>query len=274
MEPLEIGVCSWSLGEPNLRKALDMVQSELGLTVIQLGFMHSGPAAGDEEIIYAVKEWDLEVSATCLAFAGEDYSTIERIRATGGLAPDADFDQRLGVIRRAAETTAKLGAKLLTMHVGFVPEEGDHPRYRIMVERTASVTDVLAQRGITLAMETGQESAETLRRFIHDVGRENLKVNFDPANMILYGVGQPIDGLPVLREHIAHVHMKDAVWSDSPGRTWGEEVVLGTGDANIPRVVSKLRSGGYRGPLVIEREAGPDRIADIQEAIDFLSSLL
>jgi L-ribulose-5-phosphate 3-epimerase len=275
VEPLEIGVCTWSLGEPDLRKALEIVRSDLGLAVIQLGFMHSPPKPlSEEEMIYAVKAADVEVSATCVAFAGEDYGTIERIAATGGLVPDDAYEARLGVIRRAAETTAKLGARLLTMHVGFVPEDPDHPRYRAMVERTAAVADVLGRRRITLAMETGQESPQTLRQFIADVGRENVRVNFDPANMILYGVGEPVAALSVLKGLVAHVHMKDALWSASPRKTWGEEVVLGTGDADIPRVVSKLRAGGYTGPLVIEREVGSDPIADVQEAIDFLSTLL
>lgn len=275
MEPLEIGVCTWSLGEPDLGAALEIVRSELGLSVIQLGFMHSLPRPiSEEDMIYAVKSSGVEVSATCVAFEGEDYGTIERIAATGGLVPDEAFEERLGIIRRAAETTARLGVRLLTMHVGFVPHDAEHPRYRTMVERARAVADALGKRRITLTMETGQESAETLRRFIREVGRDNLRINFDPANMILYGVGEPIEALAVLKDLVAHVHMKDAVWSDEPGTSWGREVVLGTGDADIPRVVSKLRASGYCGPLVIEREAGPDRIADIAEAIDFLSTLL
>ena len=92
--------------------------------------------------------------------------------------------------------------------------------------------------------------------------------------MILYGVGEPIEAVQLLRDKIVHVHMKDATWSSTPGDDWGEEVVLGTGEADIPRIVSKLRSNGYAGPLVIEREAGDNRIGDIKEAINLLRDLV
>jgi sugar phosphate isomerase/epimerase len=119
-------------------------------------------------------------------------------------------------------------------------------------------------------METGQERAENLLEFIDAVERDNIRINFDPANMILYGVGDPLQAVDILKDKIVHCHMKDATWSKEPTRTWGEEVVLGTGQANIPKLIAKLRSHGYTGPLVIEREAGDQRIADIKTAISLL----
>jgi len=143
-----------------------------------------------------------------------------------------------------------------------------------MVDRVKAIADVAGERGLSLLMETGQETADALVTFMDAVGRPNLAVNFDPANVILYGVGEPLEAVNLLKKRIVHVHMKDAKPSAKPGIDWGEEVVLGTGEAEIPRLVSKLRALGYAGPLVIEREAGNQRLADIKEAVRLLESLV
>jgi sugar phosphate isomerase/epimerase len=209
-----------------------------------------------------------------VGFAGEDYTTIQSIAKTGGYKPDHDWEERYAKTVAVADLTRQLGVKLLAAHIGFVPHDPKDPQHAVMVDRLKRICDALGQRGITLVMETGQEKAEDLLTFIAAVGYNNIRVNFDPANMILYGVGEPVEAVGILRDKIIHVHMKDANWSSEPTRSWGEEVVLGSGEADIPRIVSKLRSGGYAGPLVIEREAGDQRIADIQEAIQFLRAML
>ncbi|MBN1491935.1 MAG: sugar phosphate isomerase/epimerase [Phycisphaerae bacterium] len=276
MKPLDIGVCSWSLAIKDLSKTLATVQQELGFAVVQVGFFGEAiPAEGEmDSIIQTVADSGLEVSATCIGFVDEDYSTLPRIAATGGYVPDDRFEQRFAETVRVADLTVKLGVDKLATHVGFVPHDRSAPRYQTMVDRVKRVADALGQRSLMLLMETGQEQAEALATFIADVGRTNVRVNFDPANMILYGIGEPTEAIDVLRDHIAHVHMKDATWSAQPGKTWGQEVPLGDGDADIPRVVSKLRTIGYQGPLVIEREAGHDRLGDIRYASELLQSLL
>lgn len=276
MKPLQIGVCSWSLAIKELAKTLATIKEELKLSLVQVGvFAEAIPAAADHDsVVRIVRDSGLEVSATCIGFAGEDYSTIQRIAATGGYVPDELFATRYEETLRTADLTAKLGVKMLATHVGFVPHDRSDPKYKIMVERVQKVTDALAQRGLVLLMETGQEPASTLLDYIKDVGRTNVKVNFDPANMVLYGAGEPLDAVGQLRDHIAHCHMKDATWSSQPGKTWGQEVPLGDGDAGIAQVVSRLRAMGYEGPLVIEREAGHDRLGDIRYGAEFLESLL
>jgi sugar phosphate isomerase/epimerase len=103
-------------------------------------------------------------------------------------------------------------------------------------------------------LETGQETAEALLQFIRDVDRNNLAINFDPANMILYGTGQPIQALRMVGKHVRSVHCKDALWSQTPGKTWGREVPLGDGQVDIAAYLSALKEIGYLGPLTIERE--------------------
>ncbi|HOB72926.1 MAG TPA: sugar phosphate isomerase/epimerase family protein [Phycisphaerae bacterium] len=273
MQPLQIGVCNWSLQIPDLRKCLLTVKEQLGLKLVHLGFFddsYKDPAS----VLKTVEESGLEISATCVAFAGEDYSTIQRIAETGGYKPDSEWEARYAKTLGVADITKQLGVELLSVHIGFVPHDKSDPKYGVMVERLKRLSGALAERGLTLVMETGQEKAEDLVAFMDAVGAPNLAVNFDPANMILYGVGDPVEAIGILKDRIAHVHMKDANWSKKPTQEWGEEVVLGSGEADIPRVVSKLRSIGYRGALSIEREAGNQRIADILEGKRLLESLL
>ena len=273
MQPLDIGVCSWSLQIPDLDRCLSAIKNELGLNVVQLGWWDDGYKETDK-VLSLVAKHGMTVSATCAGFAGEDYATIAKIAETGGFKPDATWDERFKKMVELADLTVQLDTKLLGVHIGFVPHDTNDPQYAVMVDRLKKVTDALGERGVTLVMETGQEKAEDLLTFIAAVGRDNIAVNFDPANMILYGVGEPIEAVQLLTDRIIHVHMKDATGSDKPGDEWGAEVVLGTGEADIPRIVSKLRSNGYAGPLVIEREAGDHRIGDIKEAIHLLRDMV
>lgn len=273
MEPLQIGVCSWSLKMPDIGDALVAVKKDLGLNLVQIGFWDEGFRQTDR-IIKLIERTGLEVSATCIGFEGEDYSSIQRIAETGGFKPDNEWPQRLAKTKAFADFTAALNVKMLACHIGFVPHDKSDPKYAIMVDRLKQVCDVLAHRDLVLVMETGQERAEDLLDFIDAVERDNIRINFDPANMILYGVGDPLAAVELLKDKIVHCHMKDAVWSKEPTRTWGEEVVLGTGQAGIPKLVARLRSLGYKGPLVIEREAGDQRIADIKAAIQLLEKVV
>jgi sugar phosphate isomerase/epimerase len=127
-----------------------------------------------------------------------------------------------------------------------------------------------------LHLETGQETADGLLEFIHQVDRDNLKINFDPANMILYGTGEPIEALRKVGAYVRSVHCKDGKWSDQPGVTWGAEVALGKGDVGMEAYLRTLKEIGYRGPLTIEREIPQDparQKAEIGQAIKLLTEL-
>jgi len=276
MKPLQIGVCTWSLNRHDVREAVTMAREQLGLSLVQVGFFGPGiPAESDDAgLVEFLAASGVEVSATCAGFEGEDYSSIASIRETGGYAPDRTFGARFEKTCRMGDLTAKLGVGLFTVHVGFIPEDPADPKYAVMLERIGRVADALAERNLTLTMETGQESAATLAGFLAELRRDNVRINFDPGNMILYGVGQPVEALAKLGPHVVHLHVKDALWSSNPGAEWGREVLAGDGDADLPRVISRLRAGGYHGPLVIEREierAGG--LGDLKETIRYLESM-
>jgi sugar phosphate isomerase/epimerase len=204
-----------------------------------------------------------------IAFPGEDYSSIAAIRRTGGYVPDDQWALRKRMSEQAAVLGSELGLKAITTHVGFIPRKGE-PGYDKMLNRVREIARDFGSHGIELGMETGQESAGELLEFLEDLNTPNVFVNFDSANMILYGAGDPIDAIRTLGGHIRHVHAKDGTASQQPGEAWGEEVPFGTGEVGPQRFLKALDRIGYRGPLAIEREAGAQRVADVRAAIDSL----
>jgi sugar phosphate isomerase/epimerase len=126
---------------------------------------------------------------------------------------------------------------------------------------------------MTLMFETGQETGQTLATFLDNLGRDNVAVNFDPANMILYDMGEPIASMKKLMPRIAQCHVKDAVGTKQPG-TWGAEMPVGQGEVDWRVFLNVLSAGDFRGDLVIEREGGDNRDADVQTAVDHLTALM
>ncbi len=274
MEPLQIGMCSWSLKAPTFAEALETCKNQIGLNLIQLGFMNDQQLANQQATIDTVKASGIEVSATCVGHPGENYKTIATIAQTGGFLPDDQWEARLARTVKVRDITAGLGVRMLTTHIGFVPHDPTSPAYAKMRQRLQAVADCLAEKDITLTMETGQEPIDVLLRFIGDIDRPNVKVNFDPGNVILYGIGDPLEAAEKLAPYIAHMHCKDAIASDEPGIKFGREMPLGEGQARLDEIIPLLKNRGYTGPLIIEREAGPDRIGDIRSGITFLKGVL
>jgi sugar phosphate isomerase/epimerase len=160
------------------------------------------------------------------------------------------------------------------LHAGFIPEVGD-PARKSFLDTLAQVGDLAQAAGVIVAFETGQESSTLLRQTLDDLRCPALKVNFDPANMLLYDKDDPLRAVERLAPDIRSVHVKDANRPKTPG-TWGEEVPLGTGQTNTAAFIQALIKIGYRGPLCIEREVGTqaERFRDIEHGIRFLRNCL
>jgi sugar phosphate isomerase/epimerase len=269
-----IGVCSWSLRCHSIEETVKVVK-DLGLAHMQLalGELISAGVPAIDDAIKLMEREQVQLTAGMIGFSGEDYTSIATIRQTGGFMPDADWDQRRKLVESAARTGQRMHLAMVSTHIGFVPSSNEQG-YEKMVVRVRDVADLFRSHGLQLLMETGQEGASELLQFLNDVARPNVGVNFDPANMILYGAGNPVDAVRVLGRHVHHVHIKDATSSSKPGTLWGEEVPFGKGDVNATAFIESLRFGGYRGPLVVEREAGAHRYADVQHAIGVLRSVL
>ncbi|MCY3019231.1 MAG: sugar phosphate isomerase/epimerase, partial [Planctomycetota bacterium] len=156
---------------------------------------------------------------------------------------------------------------------GAVPADAASAGYKDIVAAVREVCDYCKRNGQRFHLETGQETVDVLLRFIKDVGRDNLGINFDPANMILYNNGDPVAALRLIGRRVRGVHLKDALKTKVPG-TWGAEVTVGTGEVNWPAFLAALAAVGFPGWLCLEREAGTQRVEDIRTGRLFVEKLL
>jgi sugar phosphate isomerase/epimerase len=275
IEPLAIGVCSWSLqvtSVPELKRLID----GLGIDVVQIacGDPHHAAWQEGDDMPAAARAAGFRMTGAMLGFPGEDYTTPQTIQKTGGFGNPATRTERLERFSWAIERTRALGLGDLMLHAGFLPEPGD-PDRKPFLDTLTKVSEQAGKKGVTVAFETGQETADLLRRTLDELKCPNLKINFDPANMLLYEKGDPLRAVEILGPDIRSVHVKDAIPTKVPG-TWGEEVPLGQGKVDIRAFIRTLKKVGYRGPLCIEREVGnqQQRIADIAHGIRFLKECL
>jgi sugar phosphate isomerase/epimerase len=247
----------------------------LGVPTVQISYPAAlDNEAGLREIEAARLATGIEITTVFCGFTGESYADLRTVQATVGLVPEATRAERIEKAVKIAEFARKIGVARVAAHIGFVPEDNSDPLYAPMVQVTQQICDALRASGQFFALETGQETAHGLKHFIEDVQRNNLKVNFDPANMILYGNDQPIPALDVLIPWIDGVHCKDGRWPTQEGQL-GEETPLGEGDVNVRVWLRRLLELGYRGPLTIEREiSGERQKEDILRAVALLEGLL
>ena len=267
-----LAVCSWSL-RPASPAELARHLNGIGIRRTQLAV--DPIRLGGEWADGFAKLADLGITVVSGMFGavGEDYSTLDSIRRTGGIVPDETWPQTFDNFRRMAPMASKAGLDHITFHAGFLPHDPTDPSYAALAGRLEKVADLFADNGLTCCLETGQEDAASLRGFLETLNRPNVGVNFDPANLILYDKGDPIAGLTTLLPHVRSCHVKDAKRTKTPG-TWGEEVVVGTGEVDWPAFFGRLSGGGFTGTLAIEREAGASRVADIETAHRFIQRLI
>ena len=277
MQPLtdmEIGVMFWAGRDPveTLREL-----KGIGVHCGQIGI------AGDFSLEGAAAKWKAAlqaenftvVTAFC-AYNGESYADIPTVQRTVGFIPRATRDEREKRTYAVSDFAREVGIPSIATHIGFVPEDDSDEDYMAVRGMVRRVSDYARKNKQTFALETGQEPADTLLRFFIDVNRDNLGINFDPANMILYGTGDPIDALGTLAMHVLSVHCKDGDWPPKgvPGAL-GEEKPLGQGSVGMERFIHKLKSMDFKGPLNIEREVHDpvERMRDISMGVKLLEKL-
>ena len=256
---------------------LEVVQ-ELQIPTIQL----HAPHASDRNATYAktvkkqLQEFGLQVTAVFGGFEGESYESIPVVEQTVGLVPEATRAERLQEMKDISDFSRELECSVIGLHLGFISHDKSSQSYKDTVKITSELCNYASKNGQSVHLETGQESADALLHFIDDTATENLFVNFDPANMILYGTGEPIEALKRLGKLVRSVHCKDAKWAAKPGEVWGQEVPLGDGDVNMGVYLQTLSEIGYDGPLTIEREIPqePERQKkEIGHAVNLLTEL-
>lgn len=255
------------------------VAHELGVPTIQL---HAPQASTRTEqnarrFLERLASLGIRLTAVFGGFEGESYADIPTVTRTVGLVPPETRAARTKEMKEIADFARLLNVDVVALHLGFVPHDASDSLYRDVLRVTREVCDHCRSQRQALHLETGQEAADTLVRFIADVERDNLFVNFDPANMILYGSGEPIEALEKVGRWVRSVHCKDGKWAKRPGQEWGTEVPLGEGDVGMECYLRTLDKIGYHGPLTIEREIPqePERQkAEIGRALSLLRELV
>jgi sugar phosphate isomerase/epimerase len=272
MKPFDIGLMIWA----NEAEAKINTIKSLGLNVGQIGLLWRDidSPAKRRTLAKLLQGSGIEWVTAFAAFDGESYADIASVRATVGLVPPDLRAARLEITKKLSDFACEMGIPRFAFHVGCVPENPDDPAYAPIAKMLRLLADHCRFNGQQLCFETGQESADSLLRLIADTKATNVKVNFDPANMVLYGSGDPIEALGKLAAHVATVHCKDGKPPAEPGKL-GTEVPLGQGDVGFERFIAKLREIGYEGPLCIEREiSGEQQIADVRQGIELLRGIL
>jgi len=256
------------------------VVKELGIPSIQLHTPHRDTRTQATATEFLAKCADAGVTITCVfgGFDGESYADIATTARTVGLVPEDTRAERLQEMKEISDFARLLGVDAVGLHIGFVPEDTQSDSYRDLIAVTRELLDHVKANNQNVHLETGQETADHLLQFIADVDRDNLYINFDPANMILYGTGEPIEALRKVGQHVRSIHCKDATWAaeDRRGQDWGAEVPLGDGDVGMETYLRTLQEIGYDGPLTIEREIPEEpeqQKADIGKAVRLLESL-
>ncbi|HUS34865.1 MAG TPA: sugar phosphate isomerase/epimerase family protein [Verrucomicrobiae bacterium] len=268
----KLAICSWSL-QPDSPEALLAKVKEIGIPRLQIALdpFRENPAVWNKFHDLARAQ-----GVTCVSgmfgTLGEDYTTMDSIRKTGGVVPDETWPKNWENIQATAKLAKQMGLRLVTFHAGFLPHEESDPDFQKLLERISNIADLFAQHGLDLGFETGQEEAGTLKTFLQKLGRKNVGVNFDPANMILYDKGNPIEALRTLGPWLKQCHIKDGNKTKKPG-DWGEEIPAGTGQVDWKAFFRTLQELRYEGWCCIEREAGTQRVEDIRTARKMVESL-
>jgi sugar phosphate isomerase/epimerase len=270
MRPMAIGVITGGAPQEAIRliKSLEMECCQL-MMPDKAWFDGDGPGRLKEQ----QRALDVTVVGLFCHFKGESYADIPTIHRTVGLVNPETRAARVAQVLENSDSVAALETPTILAHIGFIPEDRNGADYAGVVDSMRKITGRCAKNNQSFGLETGQESAPALKQFIADVGASNLKVNFDPANMLMYGSGRPLEALDLLKDHLVSVHCKDGRWPAKPG-TLGEEAPFGEGEVDVEAFIGRLGEIGFTGPLIIEREiSGEQQRRDILRARDLIAGL-
>lgn len=275
MKKHEIGIfisCKRGMDlEMEIQKAVDM-----GMESCQLSIWDASLFADEEFAQYVKRAFDrsdFRISALWAGWTRPCEWNFTAGPSTIGLVPPAYRFQRLQELMAASDFAEKIGVQDVITHVGFIPENPDDPNFSGVVSALRHLCKHMQKKGQYFLFETGQETPVTMLRTIQAIGTDNLGINFDTANLILYGKANSVDALDVFGKYVRNTHIKDGFYPTN-GMELGEMVPIGQGKANIPAVIRRLEELGYEGPFTIESEIKGDRIEDIKSAKSLLESIM
>ena len=263
----KIGVLITLTAETDVDKEFAKVK-ELGLGSCQVCIWDPTLYTDDNAaaIVAAMNQYDIEVSTLWAGWTGPAAWNFTEGPATLGIVPAEYREMRVQQLIKAADFAEWLGVTDIITHAGFLPESPCDPNFLPVAEAIKTIAQAYKAKGKWFLFETGQETPVAMLRYIETVGTGNLGINFDTANLILYGKANSVDALEVFGKYVRNTHFKDGLYPTC-GNELGHEVALGDGRADVPGIMAKLKELGYTGPYVIEREISGDRqIADINKA--------
>lgn len=261
-----LGVCSWSIGATTESELAHAVHDGIAVSGIQIALdaLLDGPWTSDG-LIQHLEASSIELLSGMMQPVGEDYTTPQSIRRTGGFAPSETWPENERRASELAPMARDLGLSLVTLHAGaFTRDDGSLDAG--VVGRLDRVVEIFSSRGVRVGFETGQEDADANLRLLRELQSPDVGLNFDPANVVLYGNGDPIEALEAVAPRVVQCHIKDAVPPSTPGE-WGEEVVVGTGVVDWDAFFRVLDAHDFRVDLVLEREAGDNRVGDLRSGV-------
>jgi len=222
----------------------------------------------------ALDKHAIEATSLVVGGPGKEIWDFYHGPLTIGLVPRETRAARIAHIKKASDFAKQCGIPAVQTHCGFIPENPNDELYRQTVMAMRDVAAYCKGNGQNFRYETGQETPITLVRAIQDVGLENQGVNFDLANLILYGKANPVDAIELLGPFVQGIHAKDGLWPTNP-KELGEEVLIGRGKVDFPRIIKRLKELNYRGAVTIEREiSGPRQLEDVRAAKAYLEKLI
>jgi sugar phosphate isomerase/epimerase len=246
---------------------------ELGLPTCQ-AYVEEFDEGLAGKLTKALEKYEIEATSVVVGGPGKEVWDFYGGPVTIGLVPRETRAARIAHIKKASEFAKECGVPAVQTHCGFIPENPNDPVYKETVEAMREVAEYCRKNGQNFRYETGQETPITLVRAILDVGLDNQGVNFDLANLILYGKANPVDAIEILGPYVQGIHAKDGLWPTNP-RNLGEEVAIGKGRVDFPRIIGRLKEIKYPGAVTIEREiSGPRQMEDVRAAKEHLEKLI
>jgi sugar phosphate isomerase/epimerase len=261
--------------QPDIEESFRQLK-EIGLSGCQLCGWDTGLFTGEiaRRVRQETERLGVKISTFWCGWPGPKTWDFYDCQLTLGLVPPEYRHVRAEALKKGSDFAKLLGVDQIATHAGFIPENPNDPAYSGVL---AALRDILAhcrKNGQKLLFETGQETPVTLRRLMEDLGNEDVGINLDPANLLLYGKANPVDALDILGIYVLDIHAKDGEYP-TDGRKLGKEKPLGKGRVDFPRLIARLKELGYDGPITIEREiSGEEQKKDILEAIDLLKKLV
>jgi len=269
-KPLRLGLIIGIGNDPDAAMAK---VHELGVPTCQ-AFMDEFGGDMAERLTKALEKYGIEATSVVVGGPGKEVWDFYGGPQTIGLVPRETRTARMVHVQKASDFAKRCGIAAVQTHCGFIPENPNDALYKETVEAMREVAGHCKKNGQNFRYETGQETPITLVRAIEDVGLDNQGVNFDLANLILYGKANPVDAIEILGPYVQGIHAKDGLWPTNP-KDLGEEVAIGKGKVDFPQIIARLKDMKYPGAVTIEREiSGPQQMEDVRGAKEYLEKLI